>query len=371
MSTTEIKRVPFVDLRAQYDSIKDEIAEAMSNVLQSTAFILGPDVKLFEEEFAGFCQTDYAVGVDSGTSAIELTLRAYRIGTGDEVITAANTFIATALGISYTGATPVLVDVDPYTYNIDVTKIEKVITPHTKAIIPVHLYGQPADMDPILEIARKHSLIVIEDACQAHGAKYNGQKVGSLGHTATFSFYPAKNLGAYGDGGIVVTNDKQIMETIRMLRNYGEREKYYHELIGYNHRLDTLQAAILRVKLKHLDAWNNARQQHAALYNQLLKDTEVITPKVEDFAEAVWHLYVIQVENREMLRAKLAEKGISTGIHYPLPIHLQQAYQPLGYKQGDFPVSEQLASRIISLPMYAELNADKIEYVTSTIRNIL
>lgn len=360
--------VPFVDLRAQYMSLASEVQQAISAVLERGDFILGKEISLFEEEFAAYCGVKHAIGVDSGTSALELALRAYGIGPGDEVITAANTFIATAFAVSYTGATPVLVDVDPQTYTIDVSLLENAITDRTRAIIPVHLYGHPADMNPILEIAQQHGLVVIEDACQAHGAKYKGKRVGSLGRAAAFSFYPAKNLGAYGDGGMVVTNDERVAESLRMLRNYGQREKYHHVLRGYNHRLDTLQAALLRVKLKHLDAWNAARRQRARLYGELLAHSSVILPMEADYAEHVYHLYVIRIEDRDELRSHLHDKGIATGIHYPIPIHLQPAYRDLGYEKGSFPVTEEYAEQILSLPMYAELTPGSIEYVADAIR---
>jgi len=364
-------KVPFVDLVAQYNSIKTPVEEAMFNVVRSSAFILGPDVKQFEAEFATFCEAEHAIGVDSGTSALELALRAFEIGPGDEVITAANTFIATVLAISYVGAKPVLVDVDPLTYNIDPTQITKAITKKTKAIIPVHLYGQPVDMDPIMEIAKKHSLFVIEDACQAHGSRYKGKRAGSIGHAAAFSFYPSKNLGAYGDGGIITTNDAKIAESIRMLRNYGEKAKYHHDLQGYNRRLDTIQAAVLRVKLPHLDAWNANRRRHADMYDELFTGSNLVIPTVASFAEPVWHLYVIQVDDRDNIRNKLGERGVSTGIHYPIPIHLQKAYQNLGYKNGDFPVTEKLADRILSLPMYAELTPDMVKYTVDSVIELL
>jgi len=291
-------QISFVDLGAQYASIQPEIDEAIDRVLKKTDFILGGDVRKFEEEFAAYCTSHYALGVDSGTSAIELALRAFDIGAGDEVITAANTFIATALAISYTGARVVLVDADPNTYTLDVTKLEAAITSRTKAIIPVHLYGQPADMDPIMEIARQHNLIVIEDACQAHGALYKGMRVGSIGHAAAFSFYPGKNLGAYGDGGAVTTNDEAIYRKLDLLHNYGQSRKYYHEMQGFNRRLDTLQAAVLRVKLQPLDSWNDARRAHARRYSELLAGTSVVTPDPADYATPVWHLYVIRSEKR-------------------------------------------------------------------------
>jgi dTDP-4-amino-4,6-dideoxygalactose transaminase len=300
-----------------------------------------------------------------------MLLRAYEIGRGDEVITAANTFIATVLPISYVGATPILIDMDSETYNIDVTKIERQITKKTKAIIPVHLYGQPVDMDKILDIATRHDLIVIEDACQAHGATYKGKRIGSIGNAAAYSFYPAKNLGAYGDGGMVVTNDLQIYKRIQKLRDYGQEKKYHHVEIGYNRRLDTLQAAILNVKLPLLHSWNQARSVNAALYGKLLNHPKIGLPKVINDVEPVWHLYVVQVDQREELRKYLSEAGISTGIHYPIPIHLQPAYQHLGYQIGSFPITEQAAERIVSLPMYAELSAEMVSYVAEKILEFL
>ncbi len=368
----KINQVPFVDLKSQYDSIATEINEAISNVIHSTAFILGREVSLLEEEFAAYCETEYAVGLDSGTSALEMILRAYDIGPGDEVITAANTFIATALAVTYTGATPVLVDIDPMTYTMDVASMERAITERTKAVIPVHLYGQPADMDPILEVAHRHNLIVIEDACQAHGARYKGRRIGSIGHAAAFSFYPAKNLGAYGDGGMVVTGDGEIAETIKILRDVGQKEKYVHALKGYNHRLDNLQAAILRVKLNYLDEWNAARRQHAQLYNELLAGSQSEVPEVPDYAEAVWHLYVVRVGERDAIRGKLWDDyRIGTGIHYPIPIHLQPAYRELGGKPGDFPITERYAERILSLPMFPELTPEMIAYVVERLKSLL
>jgi len=368
---SDTQYVPFVDLAAQYATIGADVNRAISKVLSRADFILGQDVALFESEFAAFCETKYAVGVDSGTSALEMALMAYGIGRGDEVITTANTFIATTLAISYTGATPVLVDIDPQTYMMDPALLENAITSHTKAIMPVHLYGHPVDMDPVLEIAERHNLVVIEDASQAHGARYKGRRVGSLGHAAAFSLYPGKNLGAYGDAGIVVTNDEKTVETLRLLRNYGSVKKYHHMLRGYNRRLDTLQAAILRVKLERIDAWNAARRQHAQQYNQLLKDSPLALPLVADFAEPVYHLYVVRTQDRDALQAHLQERGVSTVIHYPIPIHLQPAYRDLGYARGDFPITEGYAEQILSLPMYPELTPDAIEYVTGTIEDFV
>lgn len=360
------QRIPFVDLAAQYKSIEEEVNRGIQEVLRGTDFILGHDVAAFEEEFAAFCGVRYAVSVDSGTSALELLLRAHGIGPGDEVITAANTFIATAFAISYTGATPVLVDVDPDTYNLDPALIEGAITSRTRAIMPVHLYGQPADMDAISAIAARHGLLVFEDACQAHGALYRGARAGSLADGAAFSFYPGKNLGAYGDGGLVVTNDPAITNKLQLLRNYGQPEKYHHEVQGYNRRLDTLQAAVLRVKLRYLDEWNQARRNHASLYSRLLGDA-VVVPVEADHARSVWHLYVVRTDKRDALRAELTREGVSTGIHYPIPIHLQPAYRDLGYKRGDFPVTEKYADEILSLPMYAELTPDEIEFVAEAV----
>jgi dTDP-4-amino-4,6-dideoxygalactose transaminase len=356
-------RVAFVDLGAQHAALRAEIDEAVHAVLGRTDWILGSDVASFEREFAAFCETGGAVGVDSGTSALELALRAFGVGPGDEVITAANTFIATAIAISSTGATPVLVDVDPVTYLIDPALIEAAITPRTRAVIPVHLYGQPADMDPIREIARSNGLVVIEDACQAHGARYKGKRVGSLGDAAAFSFYPSKNLGACGDAGAVVSSNGAALETMSALRNYGQRERYHHVVQGFNRRLDTIQAAILRVKLRYLDEWNERRRVHAATYKRLLTNGPVRTPFVRPEVDAVWHLFVVEVSDRDAVQHALGEVGIDTGVHYPIPIHMQPAYRHLGYQQGDFPITERCAEQILSLPMYAELRASEITAV--------
>ena len=364
-------RVPFVDLQTEYQGIKEDIGDAINAVLNRGDFVLGQSVPELEEAFANYCQTSYAVGVASGFSALELILRAYEIGPGDEVITAANTFIATVLAISACGARPILVDVDPDTYNLDPLQIEAEITSATRAIIPVHLFGQPADMDPILAIAQMHDLRVIEDACQAHGATYRGRRVGSLGDAAAFSFYPSKNLGAYGDGGIVVTNDNAISEQIRLLRNVGQRVKYEHEIKGYNHRLDTLQAAILLTKLPYLDLRNAARRRAARRYDDSLVDLPVSKPVVADLTEHVYHLYVIRVPKRDALQAYLQEAEIATGIHYPIPIHLQPAFYDLGYQLGDFPIAEQLAHEILSLPMYPELCDEAIDYTANKIRDFI
>jgi len=360
--------IPFIDLKQQYESIKEEIDNEIRKVLESVQFILGDQVEEFEQEFARFCKCKYCVGVDSGSSALELGMRALGIGLGDEVITPANSFIASSSSISFTGAQPVLVDCDPKTYNIDPQKIELAITRRTKAIMPVHLYGQPADIDNILKIAKKHKFLVIEDACQAHGARYKNKRVGSIGDIAAFSFYPSKNLGAYGDGGALVTNNKKIAESMIMMRNYGQKKKYHHVFIAWNRRLDNLQAAILRVKLKRLNCWNKLRRENAHLYNRLLKGTGVITPVEMPEVEHVYHLYVVRVKNRDELQEFLASRGVSTGIHYPIPIHLQPAYKDLGYKKGDFPVTESYSREILSLPMFPELKKTEIKYVVDSIK---
>jgi dTDP-4-amino-4,6-dideoxygalactose transaminase len=361
--------VKFVDLQRQYQAIKPEIDSAIAGVLNRTDFILGGEVARFEEEFAHYCEAKYAVGLESGASALELGLQALGVGAGDEVLVPANSFIASATPVSFVGATPVFVDVDPITYTIDVQQLERHITPRTKAIVPVHLYGQPADMDPIMQVAKRYSLLVVEDACQAHGARYKGHRVGSFGHVAAFSFYPGKNLGAYGDGGALVTNNAHIAESVRVLRNCGQREKYNHVTLGGNHRLDTIQAAVLRVKLRYLDLWNALRRDWAKLYDQLLADVDVVRPVAAPSREHVYHLYVVQVNERDTLQSFLADNGIATGIHYPIPIHLQRAYVDLGYQTGDFPVTEACAPRLLSLPMFAELSPEKVDFIAGCIRS--
>jgi len=369
MMSSVTMNVPFVDLKAQYQTIAAEVEEAMRRVVAKADFILGEDVELFEEEFARYCEAKYAVGLDSGISALELALRAFGIGAGDEVITVSHTFIATVSSISFTGARPVFVDVDPKTYTMDAAQIEAALTPRTKAILPVHLYGQPADMDEILAIARKHHLLVIEDACQAHGARYKGKRVGALGDAGCFSFYPGKNLGAYGDGGMLVTNHAEIAEKVRMLRNYGQREKYHHVFLAYNRRLDTLQAAVLRVKLRHLDDWNAARRLAARLYEEWLKEVDgVVTPTAAEDRTHVYHLYVIQHPRRDALLSALRERGISAGLHYPTPVHRQPCYESLGIPRGSLPVTESLAPRVISLPMFPEITQEQVWHVSQEIR---
>ncbi|MDH4208359.1 MAG: DegT/DnrJ/EryC1/StrS family aminotransferase, partial [Anaerolineae bacterium] len=357
----------FVDLPAQHRALRHELNEAIQRVLERADFALGRDVTEFEAEFAAFCGTEYAVGVDSGLAALELTLRAFGIGPGDEVIVPAHTFVATAAAVTFAGARPILVDVEQATYNIDVDQVEAAITPRTRAIIPVHLYGLPADMDTLLRLAHRHGLIVIEDACQAHGAHYNGRPAGSIGHAGAFSFYPTKNLGACGDAGIVVTDDASVAEQVRAMRNCGQREKYLHELPPFNHRMDTLQAAVLRVKLRYLEGWIEARRQNAALYADLLADSDVITPVETPGATHVYHLYVIRTSNRDALQAYLQEQGIGTAIHYPVPIHLQPFYAGDGFRRGQFPVTEQLCDQVLSLPMFPEMTTEQVRYVANRV----
>lgn len=355
--------IPLLDLQAQYKTIKDEINNAIQGVLESSRFILGPNVKKLEEEISLFTSSKYGIGVANGTDALVLTLKAYGIGEGDEVITSPFTFFASAEVISQVGATPVFVDVDSNTCNIDVNQLEQKITERTKAIIPVHIFGQPVDMDVVMNLAKKYNLVIIEDACQAIGSNYKGQKIGSIGHAACFSFFPTKNLGGYGDGGMIVTDDKEIAEKLKMLRFHGQRVKYYNEILGYNSRLDELQAAILRVKLKYLVQWNDARKEKAYIYNEALSPS-VVSPLSEMVdVNHVYHLYIVQSENREELIKHLAEKGIATGIYYPVPLHLQEVYDNLGYKKGDFPNAEYLSKRTFALPLYPELTEEQQQYI--------
>ncbi len=363
--------VPFIDLQAQHRALRDELNQAIQQVMERGDFALGKDVALFEQEFAAFCGTRCAVGVSSGLAALELGLRAVGIGPGDEVIVPTHTFIATAAAVTFVGARPVLVDVDPTTYNIDVAQIEAAITPRTRAIIPVHLYGLPAEMDAILRLADKHNLAVIEDACQAHGAHYKGRRVGSLGHAAAFSFYPTKNLGGCGDAGMLVTNDPWIADQVRAMRNCGQKAKHIHELPPFNHRLDTLQAAILRVKLRCLEEWNAARRRNAALYTRLLTGSGVVTPVEASDSSHVYHLYVVRASQRDALQAQLRERGIGTAIHYPIPIHLQPFYAGNGFRRGQFPVTEGLCGEILSLPMFPELTAEQVTTVVNAISTLL
>jgi dTDP-4-amino-4,6-dideoxygalactose transaminase len=410
-------KVPFLNLNAQYEAIKGEIHPALQQVLDTSAFAGGPMVSRFEESFAAYCQARYAIGVGSGTDALWMALLALGIGPGDEVITVPNTFIATAEAISFCGATPVFVDVDERTCNLDPNRMEdflkrkvkgkrqkdkgsrikdkgkaptleprsSVLAPRTtllaprpsgagrlKAIVPVHLYGQMADMDPIMEVARKYGLWVIEDACQAHGAEYKGKRAGSLGAAGCFSFYPGKNLGAYGEAGAVVTNDKDMADKMKMFRDHGQSRKYYHGLIGWNARMDGFQGAVLSVKLKYLEEWNESRRKNAALYRKTLAGVEgLVLPEEAAYGRHVYHLYPIRVKNRDRLLEALAEKEIYCGIHYPVPLHLQEAYGGLGYKRGDFPVAETIASELLSLPMFPELTEEQIEFVSRSLKGLL
>lgn len=362
-----MKSIPLVDLSRQYKDIQKEVDKAIEGVLKSTHFILGEECSEFEREYASFCKVKYAVGVGNGLAALELGMRAIGIGAGDEVLTPANSFIASSSSISFTGAKPVLVDCEEETFNIDVAKAEKAITKRTKAIMPVHLYGQLANMEEVLKLAKKYNLLIIEDACQAHGASFKGKKAGSFGDVAAFSFYPGKNLGGYGDGGIVVTNKANIARKITRMRNYGQKEKYNHIYLAWNSRLDTLQAAILRVKLKYLDKWNAKRLEYAKLYNKLLKDLPVIPPKTHADYIHVFHLYVVKVKERNRLAKYLDSKGVKTGLHYPIPIHLQKAYSDLGYKKGDFPITEKLAEQTLTLPLFSEMTEKEIRFVAQQI----
>jgi len=362
--------IPFVDLKAQYAAIRTEVNEAIARVLESCEFTLGSEVAAFEQEFAAYCSARQGIGVNTGTSALHLALLAAGVGPGDEVITVPFTFVATVSAICYTGATPVFVDVDPQSYTMDPGGIEAVMTRRTRAIIPVHLYGQPADMDPISAIARKHGVVVIEDAAQAHGADYKGRRTGSLGDMACFSFYPGKNLGAYGEGGMVVTDDPGYARTIRMLRDWGAERKYHHVLKGYNYRLEALQGAVLREKLRHLDKWTEARRTAAAHYDRLLAGSGVQTPTPMCYARHVYHIYAIRTQHRAAWQATLQAQGIHTGIHYPTPVHLLPAFADLGYAAGRFPEAERAANEVLSLPMYPELTYEQCAEVSQSIRGL-
>ncbi|MBS6501539.1 MAG: DegT/DnrJ/EryC1/StrS family aminotransferase [Clostridium sp.] len=390
--------IPLIDLKAQYESLAENLDKAALGVLSSANYIMGKTVTDFEKEFADFIGVKHAISVGNGTDALVLALKSMGIGEGDEVITTPFTFFATAETISAVGATPVFVDVDKETFNIDVTKIEEKITSKTKAIMPVHIFGQSADMDEINEIAKKHKLYVIEDACQAIGGKYRGRKIGTLGDVACFSFFPTKNLGCAGDGGMIVTDNDEIAIIARALRTHGSGEngqkaynllnnieeeiktaegandtvynplKYYNYLIGYNTRLDAIQAAILSVKLKEIDSWNAKRREIVELYNEALQNSDLVTPVARDYNDHVYHMYILQSENREEVLAKLKEAGIATGVYYPVPLHLQKVYKNLGYKEGDMPVSEYLSHRTFAIPVYPELTKEQIDYIISKIK---
>lgn len=365
-------KIPFLNLKAQHDPIRAELMTAIQEVIDTSAFAGGPFVARFEEDFAAFCQTKHAVGVANGTDALWFALLALGVGPGDEVITVPHTFMATAEAISFAGATPVFVDIDPQTYTMDPALIEKAITPRTKAIIPVHLYGQMADMDPIMEIAHRRGLYVVEDACQAHGAEYKGRKAGSIGHAGCFSFYPGKNLGALGEAGGIATNDSALAEKMRVLRDHGQATKYFHSVIGWNGRMDGIQGAALRIKLKVLAQGNAARRAHAELYTKLLANVEgVSTPTVASYGVPVFHLYVVRVQNRDALLDALGKRGVACGIHYPKPVHLQQAYAHLGLKRGSFPITESCADEILSLPMFPELTPAQVETVARELKALV
>lgn len=365
-------RVPFLDLKAQHDPLKQEFAAAIQEVIDGSAFAGGPFVARFEEDFAAYCGCPYAIGVGNGTDAIWFALLALGVGPGDEVITVPHTFIATAEAISFCGARPVFVDIDEQTYTMDPALLERAITPKTKAIIPVHIFGQTADMDPILEIARQHGLPVIEDACQAHGAEYKGRKAGSMGAAGCFSFYPGKNLGALGEAGAVVTNSKELKEKIQMLRDHGQAKKYYHSLIGWNGRMDGIQGALLRIKLRHLATGNERRRSHARLYSEHLAPLPAVTiPRTAKHAVPVYHIYAVRVKQRDVVLNALTSQGIGCGIHYPIPLHLQEAYAGLGYAQGSFPAAERCAGEFLSLPMYPELTPEQVLMVVDGLKRVL
>jgi len=359
--------VPFVDLKQQYLSIKEEVLSAVADVFDSTQFVLGTEVAAFEEEFANYCGAAQGVAVNTGTSALHLALLAAGIGPGDEVITVSMTFVATAAAVIYTGATPVFVDVDPVTYTMDPRQIEAAITPRTKAILPVHLYGQAADMDPILETARRHGLAVIEDAAQAHGAEYKGRRCGSIGDLGCFSFYPGKNLGAYGEGGMVTTNNPELARKIRILRDWGAEKKYHHVLKGFNYRMEGVQGAILRIKLRYLEVWTEARRVHALAYRKMLDDAGLKLPVEAPGNRHVYHVFAVLAPQRDELMEGMRARGVQTGIHYPIPVHLLPAYADLEYAAGAFPVTERIASEELSLPMFPEMTEAQISEVSEAV----
>jgi dTDP-4-amino-4,6-dideoxygalactose transaminase len=362
-------RIPMVDLRAQHARIRSEVDAALSRVVESAHFIQGDECGAFEGEFAAYCGASHACGVANGTDALTIALRAYGVGPGDEVITVANTFIGTGEAILLNGAKPVFVDVDAGTFTMDPALVERAITPRTRLILPVHLYGHPADMDAIGAIAARHGLPVLEDAAQAHGARAGGRRAGSLGHAACFSFYPAKNLGAYGDAGMVVSSDGAFIERVREIANHGGQRRYEHDVLGTNSRLDTLQAAVLRVKLRHLDAWNSERRALVAAYDEALADAApVMRPRERPGTESAWHLYTVRVGDRDALRADLEQQGIATAVHYPKPIHLQPALSTLGGRPGDLPISEQLCREVLSLPLYPELPRSAVERIAARVK---
>ena len=360
--------VPFIDFKEQNRMIREEVDAGFMKVFEKGDFILGEEAQTFEKSFAKYCDVDYGVGVNSGTDALYLALSALDIREGDEVVVPTHTFIATALCVSFAGARVVFADIEPGTYNIDPKSFERVITPRTRAVIPVHIYGQPADMDEIAAIARKHGIKIVEDAAQAHGSRYKGKRAGSLGDVACFSFYPTKGLGACGDAGMIVTNDRAIYEKALMLRDYGRKGRYEHKIKGHNSRLDTIQAVVLNAKLKHLDAWNALRAQNAARYAELLKPLKVVTPVTKSDRTHVFQTYAVRVPNRDRVVERMNAKGVSVLIHYPIPLHLQEAYAELGHAKGDFPVAEKVASDIMSLPMFPHMTAEQVEAVAAALK---
>ena len=367
---TEMETVPYLDVRAQYRTLHSEVLSALEEICESTSFAQGPATLGFETKFAAYCGVDHCVSLNSGTSALHLALRCLNVGPGDEVVTVSMTFIATAWAISYVGATPVFVDIDPVRRTLNPDNLEAAITSRTKAIIPVHLYGMPAEMDRIMAIAERYTVPVIEDAAQAHGARYRGRRVGQFGQIACFSFYPSKNLGAYGEGGALITNDASIAGRARSLRDHAQSQKYLHDEIGYNYRMDSFQGAVLAIKLKHLDEWNTARIDCARQYSQLLKDSSYKLPANMSDSECVWHCYVIETAERDRVRSGLQDAGIQSAIHYPVPIHLQKAYAHLDYRSGDLPVTDALCERCLSLPIYPELSNEKISRVASVLLDL-
>jgi dTDP-4-amino-4,6-dideoxygalactose transaminase len=364
--------VPYLDLKAHHASLRSELDDAIGEVIDQSAFAGGPFVARFEADFAVYCDCPHAIGLGSGTEALWLSLMGLGVGPGDDVITVPNTFMATAEAITYCGARPVFADVDERTYTMDPVALEKALTAKTKAIIPVHLFGQPADMDPILAVAQKHGLAVIEDACQAHGAEYKGQKIGALSDAACFSFYPGKNLGAFGEGGAVVTRNTELDAKIRILRDHGQVRKYYHSMIGWNCRMDGIQAAVLRVKLRHLERFTELRRAHAARYDQGFDGLdELVTPAQSALVRHVYHIYAIRVRDRDQVMRLLAEEGVGTGVHYPVPVHLQEAYRSLGYRRGAFPIAERCAMEFVSLPMFPELTDAQVDMVIEAVKKII
>jgi|KBSMisStaDraftv2_1062788.scaffolds.fasta_scaffold134415_2 dTDP-4-amino-4,6-dideoxygalactose transaminase len=367
---TEVK-VPYFDLTAQYHDLRDEIREAIDRVCNKAAFILGEEVERFEKAFADYCGVKHCVGLNSGTSALHLAMLSAGIGSGDEVITSANTFFATAEAVCYTGATPVFADIDPATANIDPEKVEAAITKKTRAIIPVHLYGRPANLDAIMKIAADRGLLVIEDACQAHGASYEGKRVGGFGHSAAFSFYPGKNLGAYGEGGALTTNDDEVAALLRALRSHGEATRYLHKYLGYNYRMDGFQAAVLNVKMKHLDEWTAKRRAFSSLYRTLVSDAKLDLPQDSPDAECVYHLFVAYVEDRDRVRKSLEERGVQTAVHYPIPVHLQEAMAHLGFKEGSLPHTERACQRVLSMPLFPEMTEEQVRYAAYSLSEVV